>query len=134
MATRDGQGKDAKPGSNIMEGEESAKGLVRCCTCTDTEKGNLRKCDNWRRIALLDVVGKVVARIILARLQKITDTELQCCFRKSRGCSDKVFTVRQIIEKHRSKSLVFINHKKVYDSIPRCRESNSRVYEGSKRL
>ena len=29
------------------------------------KKGDLRKCDNWRGIALLDVVGKVVARIIL---------------------------------------------------------------------
>ena len=28
-------------------------------------KGNVRKCDNWRGIALLDVVGKIVARIIL---------------------------------------------------------------------
>ena len=31
--------KDAKPSSNIMDGEKSAKGLVRCRTCTDTEKG-----------------------------------------------------------------------------------------------
>ena len=90
------------------------------------KKGNLRKCDNWRGIALLDVVGKVVARIILERLQEIADTELpesQCGFRKSRGCSDMVFTVRQIIEKsweHKSKSfLVFIDLKKAYDSVPR---------------
>ena len=28
------------------------------------KKGDLRNCDNWRGIALLDVVGKVMARIL----------------------------------------------------------------------
>ena len=28
------------------------------------KKGNLSNCDNWRSIALLDVVGKVVASIL----------------------------------------------------------------------
>ena len=28
------------------------------------KKGNLRNCDNWPGIALLDVVGKVAARIL----------------------------------------------------------------------
>ena len=91
------------------------------------KKGDLHQCDNWRGIALLDVVGKVVARIILERLQKLAEEELpesQCGFRKSRGCSDMVFTVRQIIEKsweHRAKSfLVFIDLKNAYDSVPRA--------------
>ena len=35
------------------------------------KKSNLSKCDNWRGIALLDVVGKVVARIIQERLQSL---------------------------------------------------------------
>ena len=34
------------------------------------KKGNLTKCNNWRGIALLDVVGKVVARVLQQRLQK----------------------------------------------------------------
>ena len=28
------------------------------------EKGNLKVCDNWRGISLLDVVGKVLGRVI----------------------------------------------------------------------
>ena len=28
------------------------------------KKGNLRCCDNWRGIVLLDVVGKLVARVV----------------------------------------------------------------------
>ena len=89
------------------------------------KKGDLSKCDNWRGIALLDVVGKVVARIVQERLQALAEEELpvsQCGFRKGRGCSDMIFTVRQLVEKsweHRSKSfLVFIDLRKAYDSVP----------------
>ena len=49
------------------------------------KKGDIRKCDNWRGIALLDVVGKVVARILQARLQELAEdvlSESQCGFRR----------------------------------------------------
>ena len=35
--------------------------MVRCLASTYTKKGDLGDCNNWREIALLDVVGKVVA-------------------------------------------------------------------------
>ena len=57
------------------------------------KKGDLSKCDNWRGISLLDVVGKVIARILQDRLQKLAEDELpesQCGFRKGRGCSDMI--------------------------------------------
>ena len=40
------------------------------------KKGDLRHCDmyNWRGISLLDVVGKLLARIILNRLKIIADS------------------------------------------------------------
>ena len=38
------------------------------------KKGNLHCCDNWRGIALLDVVRKVAARIVQIRLQTLADT------------------------------------------------------------
>ena len=47
------------------------------------KKGNLHSCDNWREIALLDVVGKLVARIVQSRLQIEAEQELpesQCGF------------------------------------------------------
>ena len=34
------------------------------------KKGNLHSCENWRGISLLDVVGKVVARVVQSRLQR----------------------------------------------------------------
>ena len=90
------------------------------------KKGDLTKCDNWRGIALLDVVGKVVARVLQERLQRVAEDELsesQCGFRKGRSCTDMIFTVRQLVEKsweHAAKSyLTFIDLKKAYDSVPR---------------
>lgn len=89
------------------------------------KKGDLTCCDNWRGIALLDVVGKVTASIIQGRLQDLAEVlpESQCGFRKGRGCADMIFTVRQLVEKsweHKAKSfLVFIDLRKAYDSIPR---------------
>ena len=66
------------------------------------KKGDLSSCDNWRGIALLDVVGKVVARVLQERLQKIAEDELpesQYGFRKGRGCTDMIFIIRQLVEK-----------------------------------
>ena len=60
------------------------------------------------------------------RLQELAEEvlpESQCGFRKGRGCSDMIFTVRQLIEKaneHKAKIfLVFIYLRKAYDSVPR---------------
>ena len=91
------------------------------------KRGDLSQCDNWRGISLLEVVGKVMARILQERLQQVAEDELpesQCGFRKGRGCSDMSFVIRQLVEKsmeHRSKQfLVFVDLKKAYDSVPRA--------------
>ena len=68
------------------------------------KKGGLLHCDNWRGISLLDVVGKVFARVIQERLQVIAEHILQdsqCGFRKGRGCCDMFFVARQLLEKAR---------------------------------
>ena len=66
------------------------------------KKGDLSSCDNWRGIALLDVVGKLVGRLIQSRLQLLAESELtdsQCGFRPNRSCIDQIFSVSQHIEK-----------------------------------
>ena len=89
------------------------------------KKGDMSVCDNWRGISLLDVVGKVIARVLQDRLQRLAEEELlesQCGFRKGRGCTDMIFTVRQIAEKaweHQAKVFLFIDLRKAYDSVPR---------------
>jgi hypothetical protein len=68
------------------------------------KKGDLRHCDNWRGISLLDVVGKLFGRILQDRLQVVAEKvlpESQCGFRKGRGCVDMIFVARQLIEKCR---------------------------------
>ena len=57
--------------------------------CTDAilipipKKGDTTKCDNWQGIALLEVVGKVDARIVQRKLQDLAEVvlpESQCGF------------------------------------------------------
>ena len=90
------------------------------------KKGDLSVCDNWRGIALLDVVGKLVGRLIQSRLQHLAELELpdsQCGFRKGRSCTDQIFSVSQVIEKIHEHNdvgfLVFIDLRKAYDSVSR---------------
>ena len=90
------------------------------------KKGDLRCCDNWRGISLLDVVGKVLSRIVKERLEVIADRvlpESQSGFRKGRGCVDMIFAARQLVEKTRehddSLYMLFVDLKKAYDSVPR---------------
>ena len=90
------------------------------------KKGDLKRCDNWRGISLLDVAGKVFARILQDRLLIVAGKvlpETQCGFRKGRGCIDMIFAARQLIEKTREHAdslfTLFVDLKKAYDSVPR---------------
>ena len=84
---------------------------VDAITVPIPKKGNLHCCDNWRGIALLDVAGKLVARVVQNRLQVLAERELPeslCGFRQGRGCTDMIFMVRQLAEKaieHQTKHL-----------------------------
>ncbi len=96
------------------------------------KKGDLTLCDNWRGISLLDVVGKVFAKVIQTRLQEVVEEivlveeivpDSQCGFRKGRGCVDMIFCARQMVEKAREHNtsvyMLFVDLRKAYDSIPR---------------
>ena len=90
------------------------------------KKGELRDCDNWRGIVLLDVCGKVVARLLQMRLQALAESvlmESQSGFRVGRGCADMIQVVRQLIEKtieHDTEVyMMFVDLKKAYDSVAR---------------
>ena len=109
----------------VWQEEGVPKGWADVVLVPIPKKGVLGKRDNWRGVALLEVVGKVVAKVLQERLQQLAEEELpesQCRFRRDRGCSDMIYTVRQLVEKsweHRSKAfLLFIDLKKAYDSVP----------------
>ena len=90
------------------------------------KKGDLQVCDNWRGISLLDVAGKIFARILQERLQSIANNilpESQCGFRRGHGCVDMVFAAQQLLEKTREHDdilfVLLVDLRKAYNSVPK---------------
>ena len=66
------------------------------------KKGDLSSCNNWKGISLLNVVDKVAVKVVQRQLQDLAERvlpECECGFRKVHGCTDMVYTVRQLVEK-----------------------------------
>ena len=75
------------------------------------------QCDNWHGISLLDVTGKIFAKIIHSRLQNVAEVlpDSQCGFRAGRRCADMIFCAHQLVEKareHNTKLYFFVNLQK----------------------
>jgi exonuclease III len=90
------------------------------------KKGDPRVCDNYRGISLLNVFGKVYARLLLNRISGHVEQKLlenQCGFRPARSCADHIFSMRQLMEKAREWRrpiyICFVDLRKAYDSINR---------------
>nr|VZI29429.1 unnamed protein product [Spirometra erinaceieuropaei] len=66
-------------------------------------KGNRQVCENHRGISLLNMAGKIFARILLNRLNNHLEQgllpESQCGFRRHCGTTDMIFAARQLQEK-----------------------------------
>ena len=89
-------------------------------------KGERNECNNYRGISLLSIVGKVFARVILMRLQKLAERiypESQCGFRAGRSTIDMIFSLRQLQEKSREQHMplyiAFIDLTKAFDLVSR---------------
>ena len=68
------------------------------------KKDNTKECSNYGTIALISHAGKVMFKILQARLQQYVNCELldvQAGFRKDRGTSDQIANIHCIIEKAR---------------------------------
>lgn len=91
------------------------------------KKGDRKECGNYRGISLLSIAGKIMARILLNRLnQDITAEvlpETQCGFRKGRSTMDMVFSLRQVQDKCQEQNMplyaVFIDFTKAFDTVSR---------------
>ena len=88
------------------------------------KKGSKQKCENYRTISLITHASKIMLKIILHRLQHITEefiSEEQAGFRKGRSTSEQIFNLRIISEKYaqHNKPLfhVFIDFKKAFDRV-----------------
>jgi len=89
-------------------------------------KGSRQDCNNYKGISLLSVVGKVLARVILPRLQVLAHLilpESQCGFRPHRSTTDMIVTLRQLqekcLEQRKPLIVVFIDLTKAFDML--CR-------------
>ena len=68
------------------------------------KKGNAKECSNYRTIALISHISKVMLKILQARLQQCVNHEIpdvQAGFRKDRGTRDQIANICWIIEKAR---------------------------------
>ena len=91
-------------------------------------KGNPQVCDNHRDISLLSIARKILAKILLNRLNVHLDQaglipESHCGFRNDRGTIDMIFTARQLQEKcqeqHVDPYMTFVDLTKAFDTVSR---------------
>ena len=91
-------------------------------------KGNPQVCDNHRGISHLSIAGKILAKILLNRLNAHLDQaglipESQCGFRKDRGTIDMIFKARQLQEKYQEQNvdlyMTFVDLTKAFDTVSR---------------
>ena len=93
---------------------------------TNTKKRDRNNPGNYKSISLLNNGYKIYSKIIAKRLTVIAEAlllEEQNGFRKGRSCMDCIFSVSQIIEKHREFNIptymAFIDFKKAFDTVDR---------------
>ena len=89
-------------------------------------KGDSSAGQRYRRISLLSILGKALARIILKRLQILAERvypKSQCGFRTGRSTNDMIFSLRQLQEKCREQRqplyIAFIDLTKAFDLVSR---------------
>lgn len=90
------------------------------------KKGSREDCSNYRPIALLSVLGKLMDAMVTARLDDWLETndklsDLQWAFRRDRGPTDLVWLVSEVCERRREEGLqtflCAIDVTKAYDTV-----------------
>nr|VZI24628.1 unnamed protein product [Spirometra erinaceieuropaei] len=90
-------------------------------------KGNRQVCDNHRGTYLLNIAGKIFARILLNRLNNHLEQgllpESQCGLGRYRGTTDMIFAARQLQEKCQEMRThlysTFVDLTKAFDTVNR---------------
>nr|VZI08832.1 unnamed protein product [Spirometra erinaceieuropaei] len=90
-------------------------------------KGNSHVCDNHRGISLLNIAGKIFARILLNRLNNHLEqrllTKCHCGFRRHCGTTDMILAARQLQEKCQEMRThlhsTFVDLTKAFDTVNR---------------
>ena len=121
---------------------------VSWTTCTHVplfKAGDVSEPDNYRLIALSDVLGKLYRTVVQQALYQWTEdhhllSPLQGGFRKGRGCAGQVFLLKEIAAARKARGLptvaLLLDIRKAYDSLPfACvlQALDGRVPEGLRR-
>jgi len=92
------------------------------------KKGNRNDLNNYRGIALTDVIGKIFAKILTDRIMIQAEElqiipEAQAGFRKNRGIDDHIFVLEAIIstakKNHSPLIIAFLDIQKAYNNVNR---------------
>ena len=88
--------------------------------------GSMRDTNSYRGISLLTLGNKILTNIIHTRLTNRIERSLletQNAYRRNRGTTDAIFSLRRLIELHRNQTkplyIVYVDIKKAFDSLPR---------------
>ena len=89
-------------------------------------KGDRGDCNNYRCISLLNIVGKLYAKVVLMKLRVLAASiypESQCRYRTKRAAIDMIFSLRQLQEKCREQGkplyVAFIDLTKAFELVSR---------------
>ena len=106
-----------------LENSAVATGLEKVSFHSNPKEGNANECSNYRTIALISHAGKVMLKILQARLQKYVNRELpgvQAGFRKGRGTRDQIANILWIIRKatafQKNIYFCFIDYAKAFEN------------------
>lgn len=90
------------------------------------KKGDTSKCENYRGIALLDNLYKILSYIILNRIKPYISENIkdhQAGFIQGRSTCDQIFILQQIVSKYwefgKDLHLLFVDFEKAYDTVRR---------------
>ncbi len=86
-------------------------------------KGSQQCSDNYRRISLLSIPGKVYAMLLMHKVNRVDELKLlkaQCDFRSSRGTTNAMFVLHQLasmveLTDNTQLHMAFIDLTKAYD-------------------
>ena len=107
-----------------LENSAVATGLEKSVFISIPKRGNVKEYSNYHTIALISHSGKVMLKILQARLQQYVNRELpgvQAGFGKGRGIRDQIANIHWIIEKARAFqkniNFCFIDYAKAFDCV-----------------
>ena len=89
----------------IWKTQQWSQNWKRSVFIPNSKKGNAREWSNYCTVALISHAGKVMLKILQARLQQYVSCELpdvQAGFRKGRGTRDQIAKIHWIIKKEAS--------------------------------